>query len=122
MKGNRQRSSDEIILGCKEFGCPWNPYPATVRDLDFRRTGWFWWRKIRCENCGSLKIEKYNEGDVYFENRLSVKYDRPPGWYELPMYWSAARARRAELGYLGDVETEDSTKPDNVIKIGTQVG
>ena len=28
MRGNSKRSKDEIILACKEVGCPWDPYPA----------------------------------------------------------------------------------------------
>lgn len=104
---NRQRSSDEIILGCKEVGCPWDPYPATVQEMDYYQTGWFWFRKIRCLNCGSIKIEKYAVGDTNFENRLTTpKYIRPPGWYDksLRVYWGAARSARAQKGYLPMVE------------------
>ena len=109
MRGNNQRGKDEIILACKEVGCPWDPYPATVQEMDRRRTRYFWFRKIRCLNCGSIKIEKYNVGDVDFENRLGQpKYVRPPGWYDarFRVYWSHARAERARLGYLSKPETE----------------
>lgn len=110
LSGIRSRSSSEIILACKEVGCPWDPYPATVQDTDYRGQ-WWWYRKIRCLNCGSLKIEKYAVGDTRFANRIGKpKYDRPPGWYEpeFRFYWSAARELRADRGYLGSVEVPEA--------------
>ena len=117
LQGLRKRSSDEIILACKAGSCPWDPYPPTVQDMDYHRTGWFWWRKIRCLNCGSLKTEKYNVGDVYFENRLGKpKYDRPPGWYDLKLYWSAARQELAKRGYT-DTGSVAVPEDSNVIRL-----
>jgi hypothetical protein len=108
ISGNRHRSSDQIILACKAGSCPWDPYPPTVQEMDYYRTGWFWFKKIRCLNCGSLKIEKYAVGDVHFENRLGKpKYDRPPGWYDLKVYWGAARSELARRGYAGEVEVPE---------------
>jgi hypothetical protein len=88
-----------------------------VQDTD-RYGRWFWFRKIRCLNCGSLKIEKYAVGDTRFANRLSVKRERPPGWYapELRTYWSAARQARADHGLLGSIDTTQSPlENDNVV-------
>lgn len=114
ISGIKQRSSIEIILACKEMGCPWDPYPATVQDTDYRGY-WHWYRKIRCLNCGSLKIEKYRVGDTRFENRISTRYLRPAGWYakELRLYWSRARQARADRGLLGSVEIPEEAEEIN---------
>lgn len=124
--GNKQRSGDQIILACKAVGCPWDPYPPTIQRPD-RFGHWFWFKQIRCLNCGSLKIEKYPVGDVYFENRIGKpKYDRPPGWYELKLYWSAARVELARRGYATvDTTTapeEDDNKHDNNVIAFQQTG
>ena len=106
MRGNSKRSKDEIILACKEVGCPWDPYPSTVQEQD--RFGRLWWyRYIKCMNCGSVKREKYPVGDVRFATRIGQpKYFRTPGWYapELKIYWGHAREARADSGYLPPVE------------------
>jgi hypothetical protein len=118
--GNRKRSSDQIILACKAVGCPWDPYPPTVQDTD-RLGRWWWYRRIRCLNCGSLKIEKFAVGDVDFANRIGApKYDRPPDWYELKLYWHQARIEYARRGYVTQVEVPeeyDVTADDNVISL-----
>jgi hypothetical protein len=115
--GNKKRSTDYIILSCKAVGCPWDPYAPTIRAQDYYRTGWFWFKHIRCLNCGSIKIEKYNEGDIYFENRIGKpKYDRPPDWYELKFYWGAARAELARRGYT-TVSMTEGADDGNVIKL-----
>ena len=110
MKGNSKRSKDEIILGCKEVGCPWDPYPVTVQEQDYRGR-LFWYRKIKCMNCGSVKVEKYPVGDVRYQSRISVKYYRTPGWYEpdLKFYWGHAREARAQRGFLPEIEGANVT-------------
>jgi hypothetical protein len=122
LQGLRKRSSEEIILACKAVGCPWDPYPPTVQDTD-RLGRWWWFVKIRCLNCGSLKVEKYRVGDTLFKNRIGQpKYDRPPGWYEIKAYWGHARTLRAERGQLGqiadlDLSVVESNGNGNVVNL-----
>jgi hypothetical protein len=118
ISGNKKRSSDQIILACKAGSCPWDPYPPTIQRTD-RLGNWWWFKQIRCLNCGSIKIEKYAVGDTLFRNRIGQpKYDRPPGWYDLKLYWGAARVELASRGYSSEIEVPEEYEDDgNVITL-----
>jgi hypothetical protein len=95
-----KRPLDDVILACKMVGCPWDPYPPiyVTQDRYGRRV---WEGKIRCQNCGSVKYERYTPGDI--SQRVgSPRYHRPDGWYdvELRVYWGKARAERIKRGMI----------------------
>ena len=97
---DRKKSAEELILGCKEMGCPWDPDAPIFQAQD--RIGRIWWfRRIRCMRCGSTKIEKFHP-QVPLERVGSIRYERVPGWYdtELKFYWKKATAERAARGML----------------------
>jgi len=96
-----RRSREEIILACKEGGCPWDYRNAPITVWRDKYGGTWWLRSIRCRDCGSRKIRKY-EPKWPLVPRGSWKYERIPGWYdvEFKVYWQHATDERVRLGHI----------------------
>ena len=96
----RKKSTDDLILSCKQVKCVWDPdAPVYVtQDRTGRRV---WESRIKCDRCGSVKIERYVP-DGTFKRLGSVRYLRTPGWYdaEYRFYWGNARAERLKRGLI----------------------
>lgn len=96
----RRKSAEELILGCKEMGCPWDP-DAPIFEVQDKIGRKFWMRRIRCMRCGSTKVERFHPR-LPLERMGSIRYERVPGWYDqdLKFYWRNATAERQQRGYL----------------------
>jgi hypothetical protein len=98
----RKRSAEELILGCKQVSCAWDPDAPIYVTTD--RTGRVVWEcRIKCARCGSVKIERYKP-DGTFERIGSPRYLRTPGWYDsdLKFYWGKARVERFKRGMIAE--------------------
>jgi len=96
----RKKSAVELILGCKEMGCPWDP-DAPIFEVQDKLGRRLWMRRIRCMRCGSTKVERFHPR-LPLERIGSIRYERVSGWYDadLKFYWRRATAERASRGML----------------------
>jgi len=96
-----KRARDDIILACKEGGCPWDYRAAPIFEVKDKYGQRLWLRKVRCRDCGSVKFQRY-EPRLPLVKRGSWRYERPPGWYEadLKHYWQHATDERVARGQV----------------------
>lgn len=97
---SRKKITEEIILACKEGGCPWDYRNAPLYRSQDRYGRTIWVRRVRCRDCGSLKFRKYEPRLPLVPITRSWDYDRPPGWYDIRVYWSKALDRRILRGQI----------------------
>lgn len=97
----QKRSREDIILTCKEGGCPWDFRNAPFYEWQDRYGRKWWMRRVRCRDCGSTKFRKY-QPRLPLEPAGSWKYERTPGWYdaEFKFYWQNALEERLRYGQI----------------------
>jgi hypothetical protein len=98
------------MLACKASTCQWDLLGAVIY-LGQDRTGrTIWVHSIRCVRCGSVRRAHYPPRRTRTTDRIGgYKYQRPPGWDDIHVYWGDALQTLVDEGLL---EVSDQPLPE----------
>lgn len=100
-RNERAETNRRLILACKA-GKDWWDVLGAVTYLERDWTGRAVWRRYeRCQRCGSTRISVYPPGKMRTQDRIGgYRYDRPPGWYDIQLYYGDAYQALVDEGAL----------------------